>query len=120
MEVILFVGLQGSGKSTFYRERFAVTHVHVSKDNFRGNRRPQRRQMVLIEAALREGRSVVVDNTNPMVEDRAAVIEVAKAHGASVLGYAFESPISDCLGRNGRREGKDRVPDAAIFATRKR
>ncbi|QEH36327.1 hypothetical protein OJF2_48880 [Aquisphaera giovannonii] len=120
MEVVLFVGLQGSGKSTFYRERFAGTHVHVSKDNFRSNRRPHRRQMALIEGALDEGRSVVVDNTNATVEDRAAIIAAARAHGASVIGIVFEAPLADCLERNGRRAGKQRVPDAAIFATRKR
>jgi predicted kinase len=33
MELVIFIGLQASGKSTFYHERFARTHVHVSKDN---------------------------------------------------------------------------------------
>ena len=49
MEVVVFVGLQGSGKSTFYRTFYASTHVLVSKDRFRNNRKPQRRQMQLIE-----------------------------------------------------------------------
>src|SRR3954468_21780202 len=93
MEVVLFVGLQGSGKSTFYRTHFAETHVHVSKDLFRNNRRPGRRQAHLIEAALREGRSVVVDNTNPTAEDRAPVIATAKAFRATVTGYVFESTL---------------------------
>ena len=30
-ELIVFVGLQASGKSTFFRERFAATHDLVSK-----------------------------------------------------------------------------------------
>ena len=47
MELVILVGLQGSGKSTFYRERFGSTHAHVSKDNFRNNRNPSRRQLVL-------------------------------------------------------------------------
>lgn len=120
MEVVLFVGLQGSGKSTFYRGRFASTHVLVSKDLFRNNRRPQARQMFLIEEALREGRSVVVDNTNPTVEDRAAIIALARRYGAEVVGYVFDTPIEECLARNAERPGKARVPDAAVFITRKR
>ncbi len=51
MELIVLVGLQGSGKTTFYRERFAATHEHVSKDNFRNNSRPARRQRHLPDGA---------------------------------------------------------------------
>jgi predicted kinase len=120
MEVVLFVGLQGAGKSTFYRATFASTHVLVSKDRFRHNRRPQRRQMSLIEAALEEGRSVVVDNTNPTVEDRAAIIGLARAYGATVNGYYFDAPLADCLRRNALRSGKARVPDAALRITLER
>ena len=32
MEAVLFVGLQASGKSTFYRERFFRTHVRINLD----------------------------------------------------------------------------------------
>lgn len=117
MEVVLFVGLQGSGKSTFYRTFLASTHVLVSKDLFPNNRRPQRRQMHLIEEALRNKQSVVVDNTNPTAEDRASVIALAKAYGATVTGYRFESRLDDCLERNRGREGKQRVPEAAIWIT---
>jgi hypothetical protein len=60
LEVIVFVGLQGAGKSTFYAQRFAATHVLVSKDRLRTNRRPERRQRRLIAEALAAGRSVVV------------------------------------------------------------
>jgi predicted kinase len=120
MEVALFVGLQGSGKSTFYRTLLASTHAHVSKDLFRNNRKPQRRQMHLIEEALREGRSVVVDNTNPTVDDRAPIIALARALGATVTGYFFESRLDDCLERNRGRVGKQRVPDPAIHVTMKR
>jgi predicted kinase len=120
MEVVLFIGLQGSGKSTFYRTNFASTHVLVSKDLFRSNRRPQRRQAHLIEEALREGRSVVVDNTNPIIEDRAAIITIARAFGAKVIGYYFDASVNDCVERNGNRTGKEKVPDAAIFITAKR
>ncbi len=120
MEVVVFVGLQAAGKSTFHRERFAATHVLVSKDLLRNNRRPQRRQMRLLDEALSEGRSVVVDNTNPTVEDRAAIIRLARERGASVVGYFFDVPIAECLRRNAERSGKGRVPDAALFITARR
>ena len=107
-ELVLFVGLQGAGKSSFYRARFAASHDLVSKDRFPNNRHPARRQRRLIEEALAAGRSVAVDNTNATAEDRATLIALARAFGAAVVGYYFESRVADCLERNRRREGKVR------------
>jgi predicted kinase len=120
MELVILIGLQGSGKSTFYRARFAETHVHISKDNFRHVRHPSRRQAMLVDEALRAGRSVVVDNTNPTVADRAPLIAQAQAHGATVVGYYLSTPFALSLERNRRRSGKQRVPDVALYATNKR
>lgn len=117
MELVLFIGLQGSGKSSFYRERFAATHVHVSKDLWPNARRREARQRRLIAQALAEGRSVVVDNTNPLVEDRAPLIALGQEHGARVVGYAFESDLEVCLARNAGRVGRARVPDKALHIT---
>jgi predicted kinase len=120
MELVIFVGIQAAGKSTFYRERFADTHAYVSKDLLRNNGRPQRRQMELIEEALRAGRSVVVDNTNPTPTDREPLIRLAREHGAAVAGYYFDAVMRESLARNRERTGKARVPDVAIYATAKR
>jgi predicted kinase len=65
MELVVFVGLQASGKSTFFREGFAQTHEHVSKDLLPHNRDKNKRQENILRAALSAGRSVVVDNTSP-------------------------------------------------------
>src|SRR5918992_1982657 len=92
-ELAIFVGLQASGKSTFFRERFAATHEHVSKDLFPNNRNRNRRQAQLVEKALRTGSSVVVDNTNPSVEDRRPLIELGRELGAKIVGYYFESTV---------------------------
>jgi predicted kinase len=119
-ELVIFVGLQASGKSTFFRERFAATHEHVSKDLFRNNRNRNRRQGQLVEAALRSGRPAVVDNTNPTAEDRRPLVELGRRFGARIVVYHFDSGVRDCLARNARREGRARVPDVAIFATAKR
>ncbi len=117
MQLILLIGLQASGKTSFFRAHFAATHAHVSRDNFRNNRNPTQRQRVLIEEALRAGRPVVVDNTSPGPDVRAPLIAHARELGAEVVGYYFASRLADCLERNRAREGKARVPDVALRAT---
>jgi predicted kinase len=120
MECVILIGLPASGKTSFYRERFAGTHDHVSKDLMPNNRRPSRRQEQLIAESLASGRSVVVDNTNPSAAVRAPVIAVARKHGAEVVGYFFDTTAADALRRNRARQGRERIPDVAIFTTRKR
>jgi predicted kinase len=120
VELVVFVGLQASGKSTFFRERFAETHQHVSKDLFPHNRNKNRRQEHLLRAALSAGRCVVVDNTNPTLEDRRALIGLGGEYGARIVGYYFDASVSECIRRNEVREGKARVPDVAIYATAKK
>jgi predicted kinase len=120
MEVVILIGLPASGKSTFYRGRFAATHDHVSKDRMGNAARPQVRQQQLIAASLSAGRSVVVDNTNPSRAVRAAIVGLARQHGVPAIAYYFETAAGDALRRNRRREGRDRVPDVAIFTVRKR
>jgi predicted kinase len=120
IECAILVGLPASGKTTFYRERLASTHVHISKDNWPDAQRKGARQSRAIDEALSHAQSIAVDNTNPTVEDRRAIIEQARAHGVRVVGYYFEASTREAVGRNRGRTGKQRVPDIAIFATAKR
>ncbi len=113
----MLIGLQACGKTTFYRQRFAATHVHVSKDAFPSARRPQRRQMRMIEEALADGRDVVVDNTNPSPAEWAPIIAAARAHGAGVTGYWFPPDLAASMARNAARTGRTRVPDVGLRAT---
>lgn len=120
LELVVFIGLQASGKSAFYRGRFGATHGHVSKDSFRNNKNPNRRQRQLIKDAHGTGRSVVVDNTNPTAEERRSLVELGHEFGARIVGYYFESTTRGSVGRNRLRAGKAKVPDVAIFATAKK
>ena len=120
MDVIILVGLQASGKSTFFRTTFAATHDYISKDLLRNNRQPARRQAALLEAALQAGHSLVVDNTNVTRKERAELIALARQYDARVIGYCFVVQVDKSLQRNQLRAGKARVPPVAIFATLKR
>jgi len=110
VELVVFVGLQASGKSTFFRERFAESHQHVSKDLFPNNRNKIRRQEHRLRAALSVGRCVVVDNTNPTLEDRRVLIGLGGEYGARIVGYFFDAGVRECIRRNEIRESKARVP----------
>jgi predicted kinase len=120
LTVVILVGLQGSGKTTFFHRHLGESYAHISMDLLRNNRLPARRQLDLLRAALASGRSAGADNTNPTVADRAALIALAREYGARVDGYYFDPDVRGSLERNRGRDGKGRVPDAAIFATRKR
>ncbi len=120
MELVVLVGLQGSGKSTLYRERYAETHALVSKDLLRRGGNKDERQRRRIEEAFAAGRSVVVDNTNVRREDRARLLALARAHGARALCLYFPPDVRASLERNRRREGRARVPDVAIYTAAKR
>ncbi|HLX39176.1 MAG TPA: ATP-binding protein, partial [Ktedonobacteraceae bacterium] len=112
--------LQASGKSTFYRTHCATTYEHVSMDLLQHNKNPRKRQMGLIETALQTQQSVVVDNTNPTVEDRLPLIQLGQQYGAKIVGYYFDSSVRQCIERNKQREGKAKVPAVAIYATAKK
>lgn len=119
-ELVILIGLPGAGKSSFYRDRFAATHVHVSKDLMRNRRNRQTRQLALIDEALAAGRSVVVDNVNATAADRAALIDAARRRDAAVVGYVFTTSAPECSHRNRNRAGRERVPEVAIRAAAKR
>ncbi len=120
LELIVFAGLPGSGKTTYYRAHFAATHVHVSKDLWPNAARRDDRQAREIGAALGGGKSVVVDNTNPSRAVRAPLIALGRRHGARIVAIYFETEVRTAIMRNRQREGRERVPDVAIFTTKKK
>ena len=116
MEVVLFIGIQGAGKSTFYLRHFFHTHVRLSLDLLK----TRNREKTLLEACLGARQPVVIDNTNVTASERARYILPAKAANFRVAGYFFEPDPKGSLRRNNLREGRRRVPPAGLFGTLKR
>jgi predicted kinase len=113
MEAVIFVGVQGSGKSTFYRERLVDTHVRINLDMLRTRHREQ----LLLAACLTGKQAFVIDNTNPLPSDRARYIGPARDAGFRVVAYFFETSLRDAIRRNNERAGKQKVPVPAIAGT---
>lgn len=113
MEAVVFIGLQASGKSTFYRERFFATHVRVNLDMLKTRHRERR----LIDTCVRTGQPFVIDNTNPTKEVRRVYFEAAKGANFKVAGYYFQSRVDDCKYRNERRSPDQRIPLPGLLGT---
>ena len=116
MEGIIFIGIQASGKSTFYKAHFFNSHVRISLDLL--NTRNKETQ--LFDKCLELQQKVVIDNTNPTIKDRAKYIQKFKDHKYNIVGYYFQSKVKDSLERNQRRQGKDRIPEVGILSTYKK
>jgi predicted kinase len=106
MEAVVFCGLQGSGKTTLYRQRFLDTHVHVSLDVVR----TRAREADLLRECLHERRPFVVDNTNPTPADRRRYVEPAREAGFRVIGYLVEANAGEAFARAD-------IPPARVAAT---
>jgi predicted kinase len=116
MEAIVLCGLQGSGKTTLYRERWRRSHVLVSMDELD----TRAREAALVDECLAEGRSFVVDNTNPTVADRRRYVAPARQAGFRVIGYLVDAAPYEALGRNAGRGGAGRIPDRGVIGTARR
>jgi predicted kinase len=116
MQAVVFCGVQGSGKTTLYRERFLDTHVRVSMDLLR----TRAREAAFVDLCLQSGQPFVVDNTNPTPADRRRYVEPAREMGFGVIGYLVEVDRALAMARNAERSGRARVPIAGVMGTDRR
>jgi len=116
MEAIVLCGVQASGKTTLYRDRFLATHVRISMDLLR----TRAREAAFLALCLETHQPFVVDNTNPTPSERRRYIEPARAAGFRVIGYLVEVDAAVALGRNAERAGRARVSDRGVVGTAKR
>jgi predicted kinase len=116
MEAVVFCGVQGSGKTTLYRDRFLETHARVSMDLLR----TRGREEAFVRVCLDTGQRFVVDNTNPTPSERRRYVEPARAAGFRVIGYLVEVDPAEALARNTQRPAGRRVHVAGVVGTRRR
>ncbi len=110
MQAIIFIGIQATGKSTFYKTHFFNSHIRISLDLLNTRNKESR----FLETCMATHSKFVVDNTNPTRLDREKYIAMARANNYTITGYYFSSSINEALERNAQRTGKEKVPDAGI------
>lgn len=116
MEAVIFIGVQASGKSSFYRETFFNTHLRINLDMLR----TRHREEIFLKACIHSSQPFVVDNTNPLPADRLRYLVPAREAGFRLIAYFFDSTLQGAIERNGLRPPKQRVPAPAIAATFKK
>ncbi|XP_077466907.1 bifunctional polynucleotide phosphatase/kinase [Stigmatopora argus] len=100
-EIVVAVGFPASGKSTFFHTHIIPKgYVYVNRDTLGS----WKSCVVACEQALKEGRSVAVDNTNPDLESRKRYVDVAKAAGVSCRCFHFSATMEQAKHNNKFRE----------------
>lgn len=110
MQAIILIGIQATGKSTFYKKRFFNSHVRISIDLLNTRNKENK----FLETCLNTQSKFVIDNTNPTIVERSKYIELAKSKKYEIIGYYFHSSLDQALERNTARIEKERVPEIGI------
>ena len=116
MQLIIFIGIQGAGKSTFFKQLFSDTHMRINGDMLKTRRREQ----ILFHACLMSKTKTVIDKTNATPQQRQPYISQAIAHHFEVIAYYFDCPFEEALARNNGRTGKAKIPEIGVKSTFKK
>eukprot|EP00403_Amphidinium_massartii_P025160 CAMPEP_0178396230 /NCGR_PEP_ID=MMETSP0689_2-20121128/13624_1 /TAXON_ID=160604 /ORGANISM="Amphidinium massartii, Strain CS-259" /LENGTH=542 /DNA_ID=CAMNT_0020016903 /DNA_START=39 /DNA_END=1667 /DNA_ORIENTATION=+ len=96
--LVLCIGPPGSGKSSAATQHFTAC-VRVNQDTLK----TKEKCLKACEQALKEGKSVIVDNQNKQVTDRAPYLALAKAVGAASIAIHYDVPKELCFHLNAYR-----------------
>ncbi len=117
LSLVVLIGVSGSGKSTFARERFKPTEV-ISSDFCRGLVADDENDQsasadafellhFIVGKRLAAGRLTVVDATNVQLEARRALVALAREHDVLPTAIVLDVPESVCRARNASRPDRD-------------
>lgn len=113
METIILIGIQATGKSSFYKQKFFKSHMRINLDMLK----TRAKEDIFIDACIKAKQPFVVDNTNASIEERKKYIDISKAAGFSVIGYYLQSNVKDAIKRNEGRIGKEYISPRGIAYT---
>ena len=108
IEYVLMIGVALSGKTTYRKANFS--HTAVALSYFDNNRK---KEMDHIEELLKEGKSVLVDDTNLSTNIRKQHIDLAKKHHAKVRGVFMNT--SRAILEKRQKSRRDPFPLTVIY-----
>ncbi|XP_077982850.1 bifunctional polynucleotide phosphatase/kinase-like [Glandiceps talaboti] len=121
-EVIIMVGYPACGKSTFAQLYLLPKgYVHVNRDTMK----TWQKCVSASKAALSQGKSVVIDNTNPDEESRKRYIDCAKEAGVQCRCFLFTATLEQARHNEKFRDisevNKDHsINDMVLYSYRKK
>ena len=110
--MVIMMGIQGSGKSTFCTKNFSE-YTRINLDTLR----TRKKENDALWLAINRKENIIIDNTNPTASDRKKYIEAGKASQYRIIGYFMQSRLQECIERNDSRQGKEKIPSIAIACT---
>lgn len=116
MEAAVLCGTQGSGKTSFSRERFFGTHVRISRELLRTPHREAR----FVALCLDTRQPFVVDKVSATAKDRRAYAAPARAAGFRCIAHWLDVRPRDAIARNAGRAGEAKIPVAGILGAYER
>ncbi|KAM0728010.1 Bifunctional polynucleotide phosphatase/kinase [Formica fusca] len=101
-EMILMVGSPGSGKSHFVKN-YLKEYEHVNRDTLGS----WQKCIAAVEQYLNQGKSVVIDNTNPDPASRRRYTEISKKRNVPIRCFIMTTSIEHAKHNNKFRELTD-------------
>lgn len=98
-EMIIFIGSPGAGKSTFWNN-YLKDYVRVNNDTLK----TKEKCMKVARQALNEGKSCVIDNTNPDATTRARYTSIAEELKVPCRAFLFDIEKNICMHNNEQRK----------------
>lgn len=109
--LVILVGPPGSGKSTYAQDLVNKGYVRISQDAFKGDRS---RVTEAFDAAIKEGKNVVLDRCNINKDQRRVWLNKANSLGyEEKIAVIFNTPLETCIARVQTRKGHETIPETA-------
>jgi len=109
MEIVVLVGIPGSGKTTIAKNSFP-NHKRINLDTVHTRSKEDEE----IANSFSNGKDLIIDNTNTTKKSRSKYVQMAKLFGVPIRAVYVKCPVDIALKRNASRTGKERVPDSAV------
>lgn len=126
----LLSGPPASGKSTWARSRIKTSHdIWISRDiirfaylkenddYFKYEKQVVKDFLNSVKAAINDFTidNIYVDATHLTNKSRNKIINLIENNNCNVINVLFPISLDDCLSRNEKREGREKVPESSII-----